>query len=117
MCYKKANERVKAMGEARQRQRYSIGAVNDVDMLYGIKEELDSLQAELEAAKDELRRVKRLIWKHRGKDDEILFYAGAELRRIELLEEIECLEPEIEATAAVYIAGVVSMMGRYDDGA
>lgn len=105
------------MGEARQRQRYHIGAVNDVDMLYSIKDELDSLQAELKAVKDELRRVNSLIWKHRRKDKELLFYAGAEMRKTELLEAIECLEPEIEATAAAYIAGVASMMGRYDDGA
>ena len=99
-----------------KRQRYSK-PITDVDMLYGIKEELDRLQAELAEVEAEYRLAKRLMWRHSGNPDEILFYLGARMRMIELQEEKECLEPEINAAAAAYIAGVASLMGRYDDGA
>lgn len=100
-----------------KRQRYSVGTVTDIDMLYGLKEELENLQARLDDVEAEYRLAKRLMWKHSNNPDEWLFYMGAQTRMIELQEEMECLKPEIEATAAAYLAGVASLMGRFDDGA
>ena len=97
--------------------QYSIQPITDVDMLYEVKEELDSLQAQLNDVEAEYRLAKRLMWQHSGNKDEWMFYLGTRMRMIELQEEKECLEPEIEATAAAYIAGVASLMGRFDDGA
>lgn len=104
-------------GIQRGRNRYSTGAITDVDMLYIYKEELDRLQAEKAEAEEEFKLAKRLMWQHSTNKDEWLFYLGARMRMTELQEIIECLEPEIEATAAAYIAGIVSLMGHYDDGA
>lgn len=104
-------------GKRHRQYQYSIQPITDVDMLYSIKEELDSLQAQLKDVEAEYRLAKRLMWQHSTNPDEWLFYLGARMRMIELQEEKECLEPEIEATAAAYIAGVASLMGRFDDGA
>ena len=101
----------------RQRERYSDTGITDLEALHAVKAELDMMQAELKDVEAEYRLAKRLMWKHSTNKDEVLFYLGAKLRMIELQKEKECLEPEIEATAAAYIAGVASLMGRYDDGA
>lgn len=99
------------------RHVYSVGVVTDVDMLYDIKEELDSLQQRLKEVEAEYKHAKRLMWKHSGNPDEWLFYMGARTRMMELQEEIECLEPEIEAALGAYLSGVARLMGRFDDGA
>lgn len=104
-------------GIQHRRRRYSTGTITDVDTLYVLKEQLDRLQEEKAEAEAEYKHAKRLMWWHSENADEYLFYLGAQMRMIELQEEIKSLEPEIEATAAAYIAGIASLMGRYDDGA
>lgn len=100
-----------------KRQRYNAETITDIDLLYGLKDKLESLQTELNEVEAEYRLAKRLMWQHSNNPEEYLFYLGARMRMKELQEERECLEPEIKATAAAYIAGVASLMGRFDDGA
>lgn len=101
----------------RQRERYSDTGITDLEALYAVKAELDLLQAELKEVEAEYKLAKRLVWRHSTNKDEWLFYIGAQMRMIELREEKECLEPEIEALAAIYIEGVINVGGLYPDGA
>lgn len=109
---------LKQMGLDGMKHKYHGGNVTDVDMLAGVKEEFDRLTDELKEAEEELKKVRRLILKHRRrKDDELFFYLGARMREIELKEEISCLVPEIDALAVKYMVGVAMLNGKYGDGA
>lgn len=66
------------------------------------KEQLDKLNAELEEAKRELRHAYKLKNKHKGKENERMFYDGACLRMEEIQEEMVCLYFEIAAYEADY---------------
>lgn len=101
----------------KQRERYSDTGITDLEALYAVKAELDMMQAELKEAEAEYRLAKRLMWRHSTNKDEWLFYLGAQMKMIELREEIECLEPEIEALAAFYIEGVINVGGACPGGA
>ena len=111
------------MGESKsrmvqkQRERYSDIAMTDLDALNAAEIELQQMKRRRAEAQAEFSLAKGLALKHKGKEKEWLFYMGACARVAELQEELECLEPEIEATTAYCLTGWLILAGRKSRGA
>lgn len=89
----------------------------NIDALNGAEIELQQMKRRRAEAQAELSLAKGLALKHKGKEKEWLFYMGAYARVAELQEELECLEPEIEATTAYCLTGWLILAGRKGRGA
>lgn len=89
----------------------------NIDALNAAEIELQQMKRRRAEAQAEFSLAKGLALKHKGKEKEWLFYVGACARVAELQEELECLEPEIEATTAYCLTGWLILAGRKSRGA
>lgn len=98
------------------RQSFSYAEIS-ADTLNAAEIELQQMKRRRAEAQAEFSLAKGLTLKHKGKEKEWLFCAGAYMRMIELEEELECLEPEIEATSVFCLTGWLMLAGRKGRGA
>ena len=98
------------------RQRFSYADIS-ADTLNAAEIELQQMKRRRAEAQTELSLAKGLALKHKGKEKEWLFYMGACVRAAELQEELECMEPEIEALSIICLEGWLILAGRKGRGA
>mgnify|MGYP007069896466 CR=1 FL=1 len=98
------------IGQRRRRKQ------TDFDKMLIAGSYLNKLKADRAEAEAEYRHAERLMWAHIGKEDEWLFYEGAKIRVLEIMDELECLDIEIEAATEEFYSALFGHW-QFDDGA